>query len=444
MPVLRFPDDFLWGTATASYQIEGSPLADGAGESIWHRFAHTPGNIERNENGDVACDHYRLYGDDVALMRELGLGAYRFSIAWPRVLPSGRGAVNERGLDFYERLVDRLLDAGIAPMATLYHWDLPQALEDEGGWPNPDLADAFADYADAVFGRLGDRVKHWISFNEPWVFTYLGYGLGLHAPGRSDFDDALAAGHTVVRAHAAAAERFRNRGLAGDLGLTVSVQAQVAAGDNDEDRAACERTAAFHNHWFTDPLFRGDYPAPLREQYGDRLPEFDGEDRQRMAAGAPDFVGVNYYTRARVRHAPGEFFDAAHEHPRGVYTAMGWEIYPAGLYAVLGDFAERYRVPLYVTENGAGFEDETADDNGVVDDPARLRYLQSHLEMVHRAISDGVDVRGYMAWSFLDNFEWAFGYSKRFGIVRCDYESQRRTPKASALWYRDVIREGGI
>ncbi len=443
MAVLRFPEGFLWGSATASYQIEGSPLADGAGASIWHTFSHTPGTIAGDDHGDVACDHYRRWREDVALMRELGLRAYRFSIAWPRVFPSGRGAVNPAGLAFYDRLVDGLLEAGIDPMVTLYHWDLPQALQDDGGWGSPDIAERFADYAATVFGKLGDRVQRWITFNEPWVFHWVGSVLGIHAPGNHDMAAALLGGHHTLRAHGLAVQRFRALVPDGQIGITLSVQAHLPASDDALDIEAAARARAFHNEWFVDPIVFGDYPTALRQQFGELLPVIDEADRA-LFQQPIDFLGLNYYTRNVQRHDPLGFFGAATERPPGVYTAMDWEIYPAGLYHVLREFHARYRLPIFVTENGAGFEDEKPGADGRVDDAERLLYLQGHLEMCHRAISEGVDLRGYLVWSLMDNFEWGFGYAKRFGIVRCDFATQARTPKRSALWYRRVIEENGI
>jgi len=441
--VLRFPKGFLWGTATASYQIEGSPLADGAGPSIWHTFSHTPGIITGGDTGDLTCDHYHRWQQDVAMQRELGLNAYRFSIAWPRVIPTGSGAVNAAGVAFYDRLVDALLEAGIAPMATLYHWDLPQALEDAGGWPEPETAEHYADYAEAMFRALGDRVHHWITFNEPWVFVWLGYGLGVHAPGRNEIPAALTAGHTVLRAHGLAVERFRSLVPQGQIGITLSVQAHLPASDDAADRAAADRARAFHNEWFTDPIVRGDYPAAMRDQFGSMMPEMGEADRA-VIAQRIDFLGVNYYTRTVSAHDEHGFFRARTVQPVGTYTSMGWEIYPAGLYVVLMEYHERYGLPLFVTENGAGYDDEEAREDGFVHDDGRMRYIQSHLEMCHRAIADGVDLRGYMAWSLMDNFEWTFGLAKRFGIVRCDFQTLQRTPKLSARWYSRVIAENGI
>ena len=443
MPVFRFPERFMWGSATASYQIEGSPLADDAGPSIWHTFSHTPGVISGGDHGDIACDHYRRWREDVALMRNLGLRAYRFSIAWPRIFPTGRGAVNPAGLAFYDRLVDELLEAGIQPMVTLYHWDLPQALEDEGGWSAPAISGHYADYAETVLRALGDRAKKWITFNEPWVFHWVGCVLGIHAPGRHDIAAALTGGHNTLRAHGMAVERFRDLVPDGEIGITLSVQAHVPASEDQRDHEATARARAFHNEWFVDPIVFGDYPAALREEFGELLPEIDDKDRV-LFQKPVDFLGINYYTRSVHRHDDRGFLRAATDRPVGVYTAMDSEIYPAGLYLVLREFHERYRLPLYVTENGAGFENEVPGADGRIHDTERLRYVQSHLEMCHRAIHDGVDLRGYMVWSLMDNFEWGFGFAKRFGIVHCNFDSGTRTPKLSALWYRRVVEENGI
>jgi len=443
LPVLRFPDGFLWGSATAAYQIEGSPLADGAGASIWHTFSHTPGVIAGNDHGDIACDHYNRWREDIALMRELGLRAYRFSVSWPRIYPDGHGRVNRAGLAFYDRLVDGLLEAGIEPIVTLYHWDLPQALQDEGGWSQPAIAGHFADYAETMFRTLGDRTKRWITFNEPWVFHWVGSVLGIHAPGNHDIAAALLGGHQTLRAHGMAVERFRDVVPDGEIGITLSVQAHLPASSDPRDAEAASRARAFHNEWFVDPIVFGEYPAALREQFGALLPAIGADDRELFQAPI-DFLGVNYYTRNVHRHDEHGFFRAATERPVGRYTSMESEIYPAGLYLVLREFHERYGLPLYVTENGAGFDGEIPAGDGRVADNERLLYLQGHLEMCHRAIADGVDLRGYLVWSLLDNFEWGFGYAIRFGIVRCDFDTGLRTPKLSALWYRRVIEENGI
>ena len=443
MPTLEFPADFVWGTATAAYQIEGSPLADGAGASIWHTFSHEPGRIENADTGDVACDHYNRWGEDIELMSRLGIGAYRFSISWPRILPGGRGDVNPAGLDFYDRLVDGLLDAGIRPFVTLYHWDLPQAVEDAGGWPNRECAAWYADYADIVFERLGDRVEDWITFNEPWVFCYLGYGIGFHAPGTASEADAFAAAHTMLLGHGMAVERLRARRPRARVGITLSVSPHVGDDDAAGADAAVRNGEAFHHGWFMDPLTGKDYPPALRECFGASVPPIAAADSKVISAPI-DFVGLNYYTRSLVAADPSGHLGGRAVHPPGHYTAMGFEIYPAGLYRVLKDFHDSYQLPLYVTENGAGLENEAIGPDGTVADTTRLRYLQSHMEMAQRAICEGVDLRGYFVWSFMDNFEWTFGYAKRFGIVHCDFETGLRTPKLSARWFSRVIAENGI
>jgi beta-glucosidase len=442
VPVLHFPDGFLWGAATAAYQIEGFPLADGAGPSIWHTFAHTPHAIQNGDTGDVACEHYRRWADDIGLMQRVGLGAYRFSTAWGRVLPQGTGASNRAGLDFYERLVDGLLAAGITPALTLYHWDLPQALEDRGGWVNPDAPLWFADYAETLAARLADRVPLWITFNEPWVFVWLGYALGVHAPARTDTGDALAAARNVLLAHGHAVERLRAHAKT-KVGITLSVQAYVPASSSDADRLACDRQRAFNNQWFFDPIAFGRWPAALEEEFGEFMPELSDTDLA-VIRRPVDFVGLNYYTRHVVAHDDTGFFKSRPLRPAGRRTEMDWEVYPAGLYAVLKEFHDRYRLPLYVTESGAAFPDPAPDDQGYVPDWERLTYLQSHFGAAHRALCEGVDLRGYFVWSLMDNFEWGFGYSKRFGLIRCDFETQRRTLKRSAEWYRRVIEENGV
>jgi beta-glucosidase len=435
---------FVWGAATAAYQIEGAVREDGRGESIWDRYSHTPGRVANGDTGDVACDHYHRFREDVALMRDLGLKAYRFSIAWPRIFPNGDGRLNPAGLDFYSRLVDALLEADITPYATLYHWDLPQALEDRGGWPDLETADRFGDYAAACFEALGDRVETWITLNEPWCTACLGYLYGSQAPGRTDERAAYAAGHTLMVAHGLAVQRFRDICPDGRIGLTVNLSPHHPATDSAEDRAAARRADA-GNGWFLDPVFCGDYPAEMRRAFGDLLPAFTAE--QRAAVQSPiDFVGVNYYFRSVVGDDPeGSGFHTRWSPPAGrPETAMGWEIYPEGIAELLLWLADRYdNPPVYITENGAAFEDTVGDD-GRVHDEQRRAYIEQHLEAVFKARERGVDVRGYFAWSLLDNFEWSYGYDKRFGIVRVDYDTQKRTPKNSALWYSDVIRRNGV
>ena len=438
----RFPDSFLWGAATAAAQIEGSPLADGAGASIWHRFAHTPGRTHNGDTADVACDHYRRWKEDVAMMADLGLQAYRFSVAWGRVLPDGTGRVNEKGLDFYERLVDALGEAGIAPFLTLYHWDLPAALDDRGGWLNPDAPDWFADYAHAVHARLGDRVAAWVTLNEPWVSISEGYRMGTHAPGHRNLFEAPRAAHHLMRAHAAAVRSLRADG-AQKVGLVVNLEPKHAA--TDADRDAARHADAYFNRQFLDPALRGTYPDELATVYGPGWPGYTDADAA-LCREPLDFVGVNYYSRSVVRASPGAEPDGVVRvrQDRAAHTTMDWEVYPDGLTERLLWVTERYGpVPLYVTENGSAFYDPPTTTGGHVDDPLRVDYLRHHLAAVADAIEHGADVRGYFAWSLMDNFEWAAGYAQRFGLVHVDYETQVRTPKASARAYAEAIRTHG-
>jgi len=431
-----FPSRFLWGAATAAYQVEGSPLADGAGPSIWHRFSHTPGRVANGDTGDVACDHYHRFREDVALMRELGLGAYRFSIAWGRVLPEGTGRVNERGLDFYRRLVDALREAGIAPVATLYHWDLPAALDDRGGWLNRDAADWFAEYAAVCYRALDDRIELWATLNEPWVVTDGGYLTGVLAPGHRSAFEAARAGHNLLRAHAAAVEAYRAEGR-GRIGVVVNIEPKHPASDRPEDRAAAARADAYLNRHYLDPLLLGRYPEELAGIYGEAWSEVF--DREAAAVRVPiDWLGLNYYTRNVVRHQPDAWPLAAARvrQSRSIHTETDWEVYPAGLEEALRWIAGRYgSVPLYVTENGAAFYDPPSPIDGRIDDPLRIAYLRDHLRAVGRALAAGVDVRGYFVWSLLDNLEWSHGFSKRFGIVHVDFATLARTIKASGHFY---------
>jgi beta-glucosidase len=444
MAKVRFPDGFLWGAATASYQIEGAWQEDGKGPSIWDEFSHTPGKIVTGDTGDVACDHYHRWREDVALMKSVGLGGYRFSISWPRVLPEGRGQVNQAGVDFYSRLVDELLAADIQPAVTLYHWDLPLAIHRRGGWPSRDTAGWYADYAEVCFRRLGDRVKMWITLNEPWVVAHLGYVGGEHAPGHQDQGEGLEAGHTLLLAHGLAVQRLRATWSDAQIGITVNLGPAHAATDSEADRAAAARSSAYLNEWFLDPIYRGEYPAAMREAFGERLPELTGEERE-LVRSPIDFVGVNNYSRGVVRDAPeSPPLRAANVPPRLPVTAMGWEIYPAGLREILCWVHERYAPSaVYVTENGAAFEDEP-DASGRVEDEDRRCFIRDYLAEAHRAMDEGVPLRGYFAWSLLDNFEWALGFSKRFGIVRVDYDTQARVVKRSGEWYARVARSGEL
>jgi beta-glucosidase len=443
LPDHTFPAGFLWGAATSAYQIEGSPLADGAGESIWHRFAHTPGRVFENQHADLACDHYRRYRDDIALARELGIRAYRFSISWSRVLPAGTGRVNAAGLDFYKRLVDELAANDIRPMATLYHWDLPQAIEDRGGWANPDSAKWFAEYADVMIRALDDRVPLWATLNEPWVVVHEGYVMGGHAPGRRDWREAVVVSKNLLKAHAAAVEAYRARGKH-KIGLVVNLVPIHAASENDADRQAANRWDAYFNRQFLDPVLLGKQPPEMADLYGEAWTDWTAEELAQVSRSI-DFVGINYYLRLVAAEDPAGGPPRARSvrQPQSEYTAMDWEVYPRGLTEILTWVAGRYgNAPLYITENGVALED-VAEPNGGVNDVRRVQYLNSHLRAAREAIGTGVDLRGYFVWSLLDNFEWQSGFSKRFGIVRVDFETQQRVPKASARFYSDVVRTNG-
>lgn len=440
-----FPEGFLWGAATSAYQIEGSPLADGAGESIWHRFAHTPGRTANGDTGDVACDHYRRWESDVDLMGELGLGAYRFSIAWSRVLPEGRGRVNAKGLDFYSRLVDRLLERGIVPNVTLFHWDLPAALEDLGGWLSPEAPRWFADYARVVFAALGDRVPMWATLNEPWVIVDGGYLYGMHAPGRASVHEAPVAARHLLLAHGAALEAYREGGWPHRIGLVVNLEPKDPASGSPEDLAATARAHAYFNEQFCDPVLLGRDTPALRAVYGPGWREWTADELARVSKPV-DFLGINYYTRALTRHDPSRppVCDARVVPAGALSMTTGWEYYPAGLERTLLWVRERYgNVPLYVTENGGAFADPPSANGGRLDDPLRVECYRAHLLACRAAIARGVDLRGYFAWSFMDNLEWSAGFTQRFGLVHVDFATQRRTVKRSGAFYRDVIRSNG-
>ncbi len=428
--VETFPQDFIWGAATAAYQIEGAWNEDGKGESIWDRFSHTPGMVTNGDTGDIACDHYHRWQEDVALMADMGLEAYRFSIAWPRILPEGRGEVNRAGIDFYSRLVDRLLEAGIVPWATLYHWDLPQALQDEGGWPAREIVDAFTEYADVASRALGDRVKHWITLNEPWVSAFVGYRDGRHAPGHADLGEALAASHHLLLSHAQAVPVIRANRPDAEVGITLNLTPQEPASASMADRQEATWVDGYINRWFLDPLAGRGYPQDVVTSLGQAMPFVQTGDLDLIAVPV-DFLGVNYYTRGIVRSS--RVSETDNPPPQVVQsdeiTDMGWEVYPRGLYNLLGRLHFEYNFPaIYITENGAAYADEVGRD-GQVDDPARLEYIKRHLEAVFRAIQIGVPVRGYFAWSLLDNFEWGFGYSKRFRARLCRLPHPAANPK---------------
>ncbi|OEV02820.1 GH1 family beta-glucosidase [Streptomyces oceani] len=460
-----FPDRFVWGTSTAAYQIEGAVTEDGRTPSIWDTFSHTPGTVHAGDTGDTACDHYHRMPADVALMSQLGMTGYRFSVSWPRVQPTGRGPAVQRGLDFYRSLVDELLAHDITPMLTLYHWDLPQELEDTGGWPVRDTASRFADYARLVADALGDRVEMWTTLNEPWCSAFLGYASGVHAPGRTDPVAALRAAHHLNLAHGLATQALR-AALPSRARLSVSLNPALVRPRTDSaaDRDAARRIDALANRVFTGPMLRARYDDDLLADTA-RLTDwsFVQEGDTAIAAQPLDAVCLNYYTPSVVSAAPeGEDAERRDGHgasshspwpaaervafhqPPGEQTAMGWTVDPSGLTELLLRFSrEAPDLALYVTENGAAYEDKPEED-GRVHDPERVSYLRQHLAAVHDALRAGVDVRGYFLWSLLDNFEWAYGYSRRFGIVRVDYDTQARIPKASADWYAQLARTGRL
>ncbi|GLY90184.1 GH1 family beta-glucosidase [Actinoallomurus iriomotensis] len=454
--MLGFPADFVWGAATAAYQIEGAAAEDGRGPSIWDTFAHTPGNVLGGDTGDVAVDHYHRFAEDVALMSSLGLTAYRFSISWPRVQPGGSGAANRKGLDFYRRLVDALLEAGIQPWPTLYHWDLPQPLEDAGGWPARETAYRFAEYATLVCDAIGDRVANWTTINEPWCAAFLGYASGDHAPGRHDPEASVRAAHHLLLGHGLAAQALRGDGRR--VGAAVNLYAVSPASDAPEDVDAARRIDGLQNRFFLDGLLLGRYPEDV---LADVAPYDLGvrEGDMAIVGGPIDQLGINYYNRFFVTGREGAapaitspFAQASpwpgSEHVGFVQvgrpvTAMGWEIDESGLAEVLTRVGTEYpSVPLYVTENGAAFDDVVSAEG--VEDPDRVAYLEAHLRACHSVISAGVPLRGYFAWSLMDNFEWGWGYAKRFGLVYVDFATQARIPKSSARWYASVIERGGI
>jgi beta-glucosidase len=463
---LTFPDGFVWGAATAAYQIEGSVSAAGRGPSIWDTFSHTPGRTRNADTGDIACDHYRRFEEDLDLIEQLGLRAYRFSVAWPRIQPDGKGPANQAGLDFYRRLVDGLLKRGVTPALTLYHWDLPQALEDAGGWTVRDTAQRFAEYAAVVADALTDSVGMWITLNEPWCSSWHGYGHGVHAPGRHRVEDALAANHHLLLGHGLATQALRSAG-AGAVGITLNLAPIRPASDHSDDLAAARRADGNLNRMFLDPLFRGAYPPDMVEHYEGRRPGLtlvaDGDNE--VIAAPLDFLGVNFYFPQYVAD-PGRL-DAARcagyavgrppadpvtedlrapavTRPDVERTAMDWEVEPAALTELLTRVRQEYTsLPIYITENGAACDDYV-DPDGKVTDTDRIEFLDGHLRALADAIAAGVDVRGFFVWSLMDNFEWAEGYSKRFGLTWVDYPSGRRLPKASFSWYRDVAAANAL
>jgi len=444
--IVRFPDNFVWGAATASYQIEGAYNEDGKGESIWDRFCRTPGKVQDGDRGGIACDFYHRYRDDVKLMKSMSLNAYRFSIAWSRIFPQGKGQVNQRGLDFYERVVDELLDSGIEPFVTLYHWDLPQALQEKGGWANRDTIGYFKDYAEEVSRKLGDRVHFWITHNEPWVVSFLGHHSGIHAPGIKNLSTALKVSHHLLLSHGETVAVIRDNGdEKTQVGITLNLSPVYPVSESEEDKKAAKRWDGYLNRWFLEPIYKGSYPEDMLALYGDKAPEIQAQDLERISTKT-DFLGVNYYTRTVVKADKKEvFLGLSQVKPTGAeYTEMDWEIYPPGIYEILKRVHNDYDAPvIYITENGVAFPDKI-DKNGRVNDESRIEYLKGHFLQAHRAIEDGVKLSGYFVWSLLDNFEWAYGYSKRFGLIYTDYPTQKRIIKASGWWYKKVIEKKGV
>lgn len=443
MTQFTFPEKFVWGAATASYQIEGAWEADGKGESIWDRFSHQPYRIQNGDTGDVACDHYHHLEEDISLIKGLGINSYRFSISWPRILPSGTGAVEPRGLDFYDRLVDNLLEAGIAPMATLNHWDFPQALQERGGWPNRDSVDWFTEYARVVFEKLGDRVAYWATHNEPFVVAFPGYAEGNFAPGVASLPLALQAVHHLNLAHGRAVQLYRQMGLEGQIGIVLNLATFHPKTESPADIAAAQRIEDLINNMFLDPIFKGSYPADLLSWFGDVGPEIKPGDMSTISETI-DFLGVNFYFGQIVRFAPHGLLKLHSEQniDKGWgMTEKGWGICPSQLTELLNHLKVNYgNPPMFITENGTALGDQ-ADEQGFVNDQGRINFLRAHFIAAHQAIANGADLRGYYVWSLMDNFEWTEGFDLRFGLIHVDFDkpARKRTPKASYDWYRQVI-----
>ena len=446
-----FPENFIWGAATASYQIEGAWDKHGKGESIWDRFSHTPGKVNNGNTGDVANDHYRLWKKDIRLMKQIGLQAYRFSISWPRILPNGRGKVNQKGLDFYDKLVDGLLKEEIKPFVTLYHWDLPQALQDEGGWEARSTAEAFVEYTEAVSKTLGDRVKNWITHNEPAVVAWVGNDSGEHAPGNQDLSKGIAVSHHLMLSHGWAVPVIRRNSQDSEVGITLNVGWRVPASNSTFDLEAVRAADGMWTRWFTDPLYGRGYPGDVVADFErrDALPnmQFVKNGDMKAISVPMDFLGVNYYNREVVRsNAPGNDPQIVFFKPRTPenWTEMGWEIHPEGLTGVLSRLYFDYKpLKMYVTENGASYS-TPPDENKRVKDELRIDYYRTHIAAVHRAIEAGVPMAGYFAWSLMDNFEWARGYAQRFGLIWVDFSTQERIIKDSGKWYKGVIKKNGF
>jgi len=450
MAVKSFPKNFIWGAGTSAFQIEGGVHEAGRGESIWDRYTHEKGRIADGSNADVACDHFNRMPEDVALMKGLGLGSYRFSIAWPRVFPQGRGVANSAGLDFYDALVDNLLEAGIRPFPTLYHWDLPQTLQDQGGWANRDIVDAFAEYSQAVTRRLGDRVKQWVTHNEPWCIAVLGHEEGAHAPGFKDPVKALQVSHHLLLSHGRATRIIGQEVAGAEVGIVNNYCPAYPASDSAGDHDAARWFDGFFNRWFLDPIFHGKYPEDAIADRvarghlpGSELPFVKDGDMAEIAA-PQDFLGINYYSRNVMRANKEGQPEAVAMAPKEDLTDMEWEVFPEGLFKSLTDLNKNYAPKkIYIAENGAAY-DVAAHKDGRIADEKRVAYLHSHLLALHRAIDAGVPVDGYYLWSLFDNFEWALGYEKKFGLYAIEEKTLDRLPKDSANWYRNVVAANAI
>jgi beta-glucosidase len=446
MTKIIFPQDFIWGTATAAYQIEGAYKEDGKGESIWDRFSHSQGKVFKGHTGNRTCDHYHRYEEDIKLLKQLGVKSYRLSIAWTRIFPEGKGEPNKKGIEFYKKLVKLLIENDITPAVTLYHWDLPQKLQDIGGWTNPEVVECYVNYAKFMFKELGDLVPVWITHNEPWVVAFLGNAWGVHAPGIRDFKTALLVSHNLMLSHGKVVRAYREMRLKGKIGITLNLSPTYAASESQEDKLAARFQDGFNNRWFLDPVLKGCYPEDLLQIYRDKdlLPELEAEDLKIMCEPT-DFLGINFYSRAVIKHnkngypLPTEYVETNNDK-----TEMGWEVYPKGLYDLLARLHKDYDgINIMITENGAAYND-IVNREGKVEDDNRLDYIYKHLVQCHKAIEDGVNLKGYYVWSMMDNFEWAEGYAKRFGITYVNYDTQERILKKSAHWYSEVIKNNGF
>lgn len=443
---MSFDKDFKWGAATAAYQIEGAFDKDGKGLSIWDTFCQKKDKIKNGDTGKVACDHYHLFKEDIKLMKKIGLESYRFSIAWTRIFPKGLGEINQKGLYFYIKLVDELIKAGIEPVITLYHWDLPQSLQDIGGWESNKTIEAFVNYAEVIFKTFNGKVKKFITHNEPFVVSMLGNFKGIHAPGIKDKRVALKVAHNLMRSHGLAVKKFSNLKIDGEIGITLNLTKAYSYSKDSKDIKAAKLFEDYLNNWFLGPILKGKYPEKLLKIYQDEFENIDFLQKDLDIISEPiDFLGINYYSRALVKYNKDSKLYGIEtiKKQSSEYTAMNWEIYPKGLYDLLINIKENHAdIPLYITENGAAFEDKV--ENGRVNDKRRIDYLKKHFKSAKKAIEDGVDLKGYFVWSLMDNFEWAFGYSKRFGIIHIDYETKKRTLKDSAYYYKKVIKENSI